>query len=171
MHDKVNNSVFEWFVAARAKSLPVSGTILQEKARMFAEKHNDLSFKASNGWLDSFKKRHRFTFNAVCGEANDVNQNTVDDWHTKLIQLIAGYEAKDIANCDETALFFRAIPTKSLQFEGEKCSGGKLSKERLSVLVCAFADGSMEKPLVIGKAAKPRCFKNIDLAEQTSDLI
>lgn len=49
-----------------------------------------------------------------------------------------------------------------MQIKGEKCAGGKHSKERLSVLLCAFADGKFEKPLVIGKAENPRCFKNID---------
>lgn len=165
MHEKVNEATYEWFVAARAKSLPVSGVILQEKAKKFAEKFADTTFKASNGWLDSFKRRHRLTFNAVCGEANDVQQSIVDDWHKKLPEIIAGYAPENIANCDETALFFRALPTKSLQFKGEKCSGEKLSKERLSVLLCAFADGKIEKPVVIGKAKRPRCFKNLDLEQ------
>lgn len=33
------------------------------------------------------------------------------------------------------------------------------------MLLCAFGDGAMEKPLVIGRAAKPRCFKNINLKQ------
>jgi hypothetical protein len=38
---------------------------------------------------------------------------------------------------------------------------GKISKETLAVLLCGNMVGEMEKPLVIGKAAKPRCFKNL----------
>lgn len=38
-----------------------------------------------------------------------------------------------------------------------------MPKERLSVLLCFFADGKCEEPLVIGKSKKPRCFKNIDV--------
>lgn len=162
MHEQVNNATFEWFTAARAKNLPVSGTILQARAMKFAQKFSDTTFKASNGWLESFKRRHQLTFKAICGEANDVDNAIVENWHQKLPQIIAGYAPENIANCDETALFYRAIPHKSLQIKGEKCMGGKHSKERLSVLLCAFADGKLEKPLVIGKAEKPRCFKNID---------
>lgn len=138
--------------------------MLKEQALVYAGHYHDIEFKASNGWLDAFKKRHSIVFNAICGEARDVSQTTVDDWHQKIPTLITGYDKKDIANCDETALFFRAIPQKSLAFKGEKCFGGKLSKERLSVLLCAFADGKFEKPLIIGKAVKPRCFKNIDVS-------
>jgi hypothetical protein len=58
-------------------------------------------------------------------------------------------------------LFFRELQTKSLAVKGEKCTGGKMSKERLTVLLCGNMAGDMEKHLMIGKAAKPRCFKNL----------
>jgi hypothetical protein len=35
-----------------------------------------------------------------------------------------------------------------------------LFRLRIDVLLCGNMVGEMEKPLVIGKAAKPRCFKN-----------
>jgi hypothetical protein len=59
--------------------------------------------------------------------------------------------------------FFQALPTKSLAIKGEKCTRGKISKERLTVLLCGNMMGEMEKPLVTGKAAKPRCFKNLKI--------
>ena len=46
-------------------------------------------------------------------------------------------------------------------FTGDRCIGGKKSKERMTVLVCANMSGTEKLPLlVIGKSAKPRCFKN-----------
>ncbi len=43
-------------------------------------------------------------------------------------------------------------------------SGRKKSKERLSIALCANADGSHKlPPLVIGKYANSRCFKNINI--------
>ena len=57
---------------------------------------------------------------------------------------------------------FQMQPSKTLHFRGEKCTGGKQSKERLSVLVGANMGGSEKlKLLVIGKSAQPRCFKNV----------
>lgn len=38
---------------------------------------------------------------------------------------------------------------------------GKISKERLTVLLCVNMEGEFEEPFIIGKAAKPRCFKGI----------
>jgi hypothetical protein len=48
-------------------------------------KHN---FKASNGWLESFTSPN-IVFNAVCGEANDVDMQTVADWKGKTEDLVA----------------------------------------------------------------------------------
>jgi len=33
----------------------------------------------------------------------------------------------------------------------------------LTVFLCGFMSGEMEKPLVIGKAAKPRCFRKLEI--------
>jgi hypothetical protein len=46
----------------------------------------------------------------------------------------------------------------------QRLSGRKKNKERLSIALCTNADGSHKlNPLVIGKYAKPRCFKNIKI--------
>ena len=63
---------------------------------------------------------------------------------------------------DETGLFFRALPDKTLAVKGSDCAGSKKSKDRLTVAVCVNAVGEFETPLVIGHALKPGCFKNLD---------
>uniref|UniRef100_A0A2S2PSY6 Tigger transposable element-derived protein 6 n=1 Tax=Schizaphis graminum TaxID=13262 RepID=A0A2S2PSY6_SCHGA len=161
----INNEIWDWFVAVRAKNIPVSGPIIQEKAREIAVRHGNHSFKASNGWLSSFKNRHNIAWNRVCGESNDVNIDSVNEWKSKISEYVKDYDACNIYNCDETGLFFRAIPNKTLKLKGEQCKGGKLSKERLTVLLCGNMVGDMEKPLVIGKSVKPRCFKNLDVSK------
>jgi len=79
-----------------------------------------------------------------------------------LPEITKDYDIKNIFNCDETGLFYRLMPNKTIAYKGENCHGGKQSKERLTVLLCANADGSDKlKPLIIGKAKNPRCFKNV----------
>lgn len=76
--------------------------------------------------------------------------------------ILKEYSSNDIFNADEFGLFFKLMPDKSLVFKREKCHGGKLSKERLSVLACTNATGSQKlRLLVIGKSKAPRCFKNV----------
>jgi hypothetical protein len=132
---------------------------------MFAEAIGNTEFFASNGWLGKFTKRNNIVFNILSGEAADVSTETVTDWKKRLNNLCKDYSAEDIFNCDETGLFWRAIPSKSLTFKGEKCSKGKQSKERITLLLCVNRTGSEKKNLlVIGKSAKPRCFKTTSSA-------
>jgi hypothetical protein len=104
-NDEINCAVFEWFVSARAKGVPVSGTLIQAEALETAKKLGKDNFKASNMWLESFKRRRNIVFNSVCGEANDVDMQTVTEWKAKIEDLVAGYEPRNVFNGDETGLF------------------------------------------------------------------
>jgi len=163
-YEEINRAVYEWFLGTREKNVPVSGPMLQAEALEVAKKLGKTDFKASNGWLDRFRARHNIGFKTVSGEANDVDDVTVEEWKERLRHLVEGYDEKDIFNGDELGLFYRQLPNKSLTLKGETCSGGKMSKERLTVYLCANMKGEFEVPMVIGKAARPRCFKRLDIA-------
>ncbi|KAF0729976.1 Uncharacterized protein FWK35_00029960, partial [Aphis craccivora] len=113
-YEQTERDLYRWFINCRSKSLPISEPIIQTEATKLAEKLGISDFKASNGWLDRFKRRHNIICKQINEEANDVNQDTVENWKRKLLVLIKEYEAKDIYNANETGLFFRGIPTKSL---------------------------------------------------------
>ena len=85
-----------------------------------------------------------------------------EDWKTLLKDIISHREAKDIFNVDKGALLFQYVPNKTLAFKNEKCSCGKISKQRVTLLFGANMDGSEKLLLLmIGRYANPRCFKNI----------
>ncbi|CAF4098004.1 unnamed protein product [Rotaria magnacalcarata] len=160
---EINDNVYEWFVAKRAKSISISGPILQEYARKVAERL-DPNFKGSNGWLDRFRTRYNIQFRVICGESRAVDQNIVEDWKTRLISMIEHYDPENIYNCDETGLFYKLMPDRSMTIDRIDSKGGKKSKERYTVMLCSNWTGSNKlKPVVIGKANRPRCFKNIDI--------
>ena len=70
--------------------------------------------------------------------------------------------AKDIFNVDETGLFYKCTPDKTLTFKGDRCSGGKNSKERITLLIGANMDSIEKRSLfMIGKSENPRSFKNV----------
>ena len=80
---------------------------------------------------------------------------------TTLPTILSNYSPRDIFNADEFGLFYRALPQKTLHLKGEKCSGGKHSKIRLTGLAAANMTGEKLPMFVIGKSKKPRCFKHI----------
>jgi hypothetical protein len=58
---------------------------------------------------------------------------------------------------------FRAFPDKTLTMKNDKCFGRKIPKQRLTVVLCSNMLGGFEKPLIIGNARNPRCFKGVRL--------
>jgi hypothetical protein len=126
-----------------------------KKALSFANILKIENFKASNGWLDKFCARNNIVFHAISGGSACVNQNDVNDWISRLPNIISNYEPRNIFNADETGLFFRAMPDNSLVLKGSQCVGGKKAKERITVLLCVNAAGEKEQPLIINKSLRP----------------
>ncbi|XP_064486017.1 tigger transposable element-derived protein 6-like [Ornithodoros turicata] len=135
-YEEVEKAVFTWFADTRAKGIPVSGAVLQQKAKDFACILGCDDFKASSGV-----------------EANTWVSSHVPD-------ILAKYKPDDVCNADEFGLFFQMLPNRTLYVKGSRCHGGKQSKQRLTVMLCVNMDGSDKRPpLVIGKSMRPRCFK------------
>jgi len=66
-------------------------------------------------------------------------------------------------NYDGTGIYWRALPDSTQASNADKNTPGrKISKDRVSALLCANADGShMLKPAIVGKSKRPRAIKNI----------
>ncbi|GBL81922.1 Tigger transposable element-derived protein 6 [Araneus ventricosus] len=153
----------EWFKEVRTAKIPLNGYIIKEKALGIAERLKLQGLSASNGWIDRFEKRNNLYIKSICGESGSVDIEIVQLWkENTLPNLLKDCIPRDIFNADETGLFFNLLPDKTLTVKGENCQEGKFPKMRLTVLLCTNADGSEKlTPLVIGRAKKPRCFKNV----------
>lgn len=68
---------------------------------------------------------------------------------------------EEIWKIDEKSVFHKLTPDKTFKFIEEKCSGGKFSKARVTVLKVAKMIGKM-KLVVIGNPKNHRCFKNFN---------
>lgn len=55
----LDERMYAWYVANRNQNININGRQLQQKALDIAKDLNLPDFKASNGWLDSFKRRHQ----------------------------------------------------------------------------------------------------------------
>ena len=80
---------------------------------------------------------------------------------TTLPTLLSTYKLEDIFTADEFGLVYQCLPSKTYHLYGEKCSGGKNSKVRLTGMAAASAAGEKLEMFVLGKSKKPRCFKNV----------
>ena len=61
-NEQLDKALYTWFIQQRSSGTPISGPLLQEKAKHFSTQLNteaaDREFKASTGWLGKFKTRH-----------------------------------------------------------------------------------------------------------------
>ena len=64
-NEEINHKVYEWFEEAIDRMIPVNGPMLQQKAVEIARELSITEFKGSNGWLESFRKRHSISFGKV----------------------------------------------------------------------------------------------------------
>ena len=51
-----------------------------------------------------------------------------------LLPVLQHYKAEDVFNADDTGLYWSLLPDKTHSVAGETCSGGKKSKERVTIL-------------------------------------
>uniref|UniRef100_H3AB53 HTH CENPB-type domain-containing protein n=1 Tax=Latimeria chalumnae TaxID=7897 RepID=H3AB53_LATCH len=163
---KLDEALYNWFLQKRAKGEPVSGPILSEKALQFHQAMGCRSeFKASHGWLESFKKRHGIRQLSIEGEKLSPNKGAADSFIEKFKNIIQneGYTPDLIYNCSETSLYWKVLPSKTFASQSEKSAPGyKSSKERFTVLACANASGAHKLKLAcIGKVQCPQALKNV----------
>ena len=122
-----------WLLIQRSENIPIHGKIIQEKTLEFPKELNLEMFQASDGWLHSWKPRYNISFKEVSGESKSVTPEMTAAWNeTSLPTILSRYNLKDIYNTDEFGLFYQGLPKKTLHLKGEKCSGGKYSKARLT---------------------------------------
>ena len=157
-YDDIDSALNKWFCSARMNNLPVSGILLKENALIYAGKLQINEFVASNGWFDRWKTRNNISFKIIAGEEKSCTEMVAPWTEPYLPTILSRYKLENIYNADEFGLFYRMLPAKTLHFKSEKCSSGKLSKQRITGLAAANAVGDKLPLLVIGKSAKPRCF-------------
>ncbi|GBM59133.1 Tigger transposable element-derived protein 4 [Araneus ventricosus] len=115
---------------------------------------------SGNAWLERFKDGHCLSFKTICGKEAAVEGEAIEDWKNSVLKdILFRFDASNVFNLDETGLFYRLLPDKTLSFKVEKCTSGEASKQRPTLLLGANMSGN--EKLVIGKSKKSRCFKNV----------
>ena len=165
----LDEALYIWFAQKRSQGVPISGPILiTSKALELNQRLNpsDQAFKASSGWLSRFKSRHGIRQLSIQREKMSADTDCVSDFKKTLSEFIEKEQLtlNQVYNCDETGLYWKALPSKTLASQKEKTTPGyKVHKERVTILACANATGDHKlKFTMIGKAKKPRALKDLN---------
>ena len=98
----------------------------------------------------------------ICGERRNVPQDNVGAFLVDLQKLKDEYKDENIFNADDTALFYRLLPERTIERNHVAAAAKKFSKDRVTLLLCCSATGEKFPPLVMGKYESPRCLRGID---------
>ncbi|CAM4474416.1 unnamed protein product [Lepidochelys kempii] len=155
-----------WFAQERLKGMPLSGPILQAQVTKFGNVTGDESFQASKGFISRFKKCHGIAQVSISGESRSADESAANTFPAKLKSILQNedYHEEQLYNCDETALFAKLLPDKTLTFnyESQKTAGFIKIKDRVALLFCSNKTGSHKLvPLLVGCFHNPRCFNHL----------
>ncbi|XP_054746159.1 jerky protein homolog-like [Anastrepha obliqua] len=161
--------LYAWFEEKRSRHQTISAEILRQKAKSLHQKrYPNQSFHASDGWLQNFKKRFSVRTLKICGESLSARPDLVPDFQNKLYDIIETENLIDdqTYNADESGLFWKMFPEKTLVHCKEKSAPGtKMSQERITLLCCANKSGTHKLNIaVVGKSKNPRSFKKQHIA-------
>ncbi|XP_067134499.1 jerky protein homolog-like [Centruroides vittatus] len=167
-NQNVDDCFYAWLVQKRSEGISVSETALKLQAEKF---HVSLKaegdFNASDGWLWHWQKRYGIFQISISGEAKSSDIKAAAEFSKQFTISIKkeGYTDAQVYNCDETALYYRMLPSKTIDLKSNPQKAGlKLSKERITALFCVNKAGNHKfTPLITGKSQNPRCFKSINI--------
>lgn len=105
--------------------------------------------------MSNFKKRKHITEHYKSGEAASAPLDDLPAFRTELKSLIAQYDL----NADETGLYWKLEPTKSLS--SGPLTGTKKPKDKITVMLACNATGTHKLPAVfIHRYKNPKCIRN-----------
>ena len=105
------------------------GKALQLYPLIYPDNPDPSSFKAGTGWLKRFKDRHGVRALSVQGESQESQSAataSVDPFKENLQKIIEekGLTLNQVFNCDETGLYWKLMPNKTLVSSRKKEAKG-----------------------------------------------
>ncbi|XP_070545816.1 uncharacterized protein [Ptychodera flava] len=138
----LDNSLVQWLDDHRKKGNAVTGRQLQLQARRLGFQSD---FKASAGWLRSFKQRHSIPTRSRTGQKLPVprdHEEEIVQFHRQVIQLSERhqYPMADLNNMDETPLRFDMPGNRTLERQGVKTVPVNFEKRGFTAVMTVSAD-------------------------------
>lgn len=159
----IEDRLVKWFTDRRAAGVRVTGKALRFEALQLHKQFGSQSFKASKGWFNRFKKRHNISFRRsthVSQHARDITDDRIDKFLRFVIRLrrSRSFSPSDIGNMDETPVWLEMPGKSTFSLKGEnevRVSSTGHEKQKLTVTLGAYADGTKMAPLVHLPGVRP----------------
>lgn len=143
----VETALYEWVVDRYRHGAKIHGELIRSQAVKLQQMSNDLlpeshrvHLKFSNGWLQNFQSRWRVKHSKPSSALDLQEHDSLEQYRSNLLPLLAGYSSKNIWNADECGLYWKLPPDTSIS--AIPSSKNAPYPNRFSCLFCCNADGS-----------------------------
>ena len=89
----VDQAIFNWFLNMRSQNVPLSASMIQEKAVIFAKELNTENFQDSDDWLRRWNQRKNISLKTVSRESKSVTPEMVNAWSETSLSTLTGMAA------------------------------------------------------------------------------
>ncbi|RHY38460.1 hypothetical protein DYB34_009242 [Aphanomyces astaci] len=163
---ELETQLHAWLINMRRQKVSIPPNVVRHKAKSIANSFDPpLQFEASPGWLENYRRRSSVGITILHGEGGEVDKEDPEllAGLAVLSNIVATYPEHCVYNMDETGLFYRTLPRKTLLAPDESpvsTRGRKVPKDRVSLILCANSDGTHKIPItLVGKANEPLCVR------------
>jgi len=164
---QVSQGLWDWYQTLQrvgARHLPVSGGVLEARARRIAAELGATGFKGSPHFIQNWARRYNLRNVALWGQGGSVDTEAAAPRIAQIREQLEAYPPDRIYNMDETGLFYRCIPNRAYVQAGRRrqARGTKdmKAKARVTLVLACNATGTHKISVaMIGKAKQPLCFK------------
>ncbi|KAH8033390.1 hypothetical protein HPB51_011833 [Rhipicephalus microplus] len=102
-YEDVDAALFRWFREVSAQSIPVSGPMLQQKAKCLGALLGHDVFNPLNGRIQRFKDRHGISCKVVCGESGAVDEKSIEVWLRLNLEKFVDAGESELSVCEEAS--------------------------------------------------------------------
>ncbi|RHY84746.1 hypothetical protein DYB35_009825, partial [Aphanomyces astaci] len=163
---KLETQLHAWLINMRRQKLSIPPNVVRHEAKSIANSFDPpLQFEASLGCLENYRRRSSVGITILHGEGGEVDKEDPEllAGLAVLSNIVATYPEHCVYNMDETELFYRTLPRKTLLAPDESpvsARGRKVPKDHVSLILCANSDGTHKIPItLVGKANEPLCVR------------
>ena len=164
---EIEDALVLWVLQCEQRSIPINMPLIQQQAKKFAQKLNlpeDKQLLYSIGWCQKFMSFYNLRCIRMTGEAASADEEAIKANLPNIIAEISKFRRCDVFNMDETGLFFKLAPDRTIA--SRQISGSKKDKSRITIAFTANSDGSEKlPPLFIGHSKMPRAFNKKPAAQ------
>jgi len=161
-HPRLEQVLVMFIEHCNQANVTVTNDIIRVEAQNTASMMGITDFSISNGWLEKFKKRNDIKSQIRLGEAGEAAGLDFDSMRTELQSILANWDENNIFNCDETALFWKLEPKRTMVKGGGRQARKKKPKDRVTVMLATSVNGEKLPPVFIHKYQTPAALRGLD---------